>query len=136
MLNCHKKTIPDPFCRTAEELRAGVYLAVLHDMAGVIFHMGHGHLPESRTRLWSLISGINAEIRSFYPAFRKGKALPNFVLEATPDLAYAARRDGNRVTLIAVNLSGAENSFSLKTRGGAVRGTLTPYEPRIWHLNY
>ena len=129
-------TIPDPFCRTAEELRAGVYLAVLHDMAGVIFHMGHGHLPESRTRLWSLISGINAEIRSFYPAFRRGEAFPNFVLESTPDLAYAARRDGDRVTLIAVNLSGAENSFFLKTRGGAVRGTLTPYEPRIWHLNY
>ncbi len=129
-------TIPDTSCRTAEELRAGVYLAVLHDMAGVIFHMGHGYLPESRTRLWSLISGINAEIQSFYPAFRKGKALPNFVLESTPDLAYAARRDDDRVTLIAVNLSGAENSFSLKTRGGAVRGTLTPYEPRIWHLNY
>ena len=129
-------TIPNAFCRTAEELRAGVYLAVLHDIAGVIFHMGHGYLPENRSRLWSLISGIQAEVQEFHSDYRNGKAFPDFVLEASPNLAYAARKTPDGVMLIVVNLSGGENRFSLKTKNGIIDGVLTPYEPQVRHLKF
>ncbi len=129
-------TIPNASCRTAEELRAGVYLAVLHDISGVIFHMGHGYLPEKRSRLWSLISGIQAEVQEFHSDYRNGKAFPDFVLEASPNLAYAARKTPDGVMLIVVNLSGWENRFSLKTKNGMIDGVLTPYEPLIRHLKF
>ena len=127
-------TIPNASCRTAEELRAGVYLAILHDMAGVIFHMGHGYLPENRSRLWSLISGISSEIQKIYPEFKQGETLPDFVLASSQNLAYAAKKRGNRIMVITINLSGGENRFSLKTKAGDICGVLTPYEPQIRYL--
>lgn len=125
-------TIPNALCRTAEELRAGVYLAVVHDLAGIIFHMGHGYLPQERSRLWSLISGVNAEIQRFYPEFRKGGLLRDFVRESTEGFAYAARRCGDKVILIAVNLSGGEKRLVMKTVNGEIDDVFTPYEPKVY----
>lgn len=125
-------TIPNVSCRTAEELRAGVYLAVIHDLAGVILHMGHGYLPQERSRLWSLISGVNAEIQRFYPEFRKGGLLRDFVLKSSEGFAYAARKSGDKVILIAVNLSGGEKHLAMKTVNGDIDDVFTPYEPKVY----
>lgn len=125
-------TIPNVSCRTAEELRAGIYLAVIHDLAGIILHMGHGYLPQERSRLWSLISGVNAEIQRFYPEFRKGGLLRDFVLKSSEGFAYAARKSGDKVILVAVNLSGGEKRLAMKTVNGDIDDVFTPYEPKVY----
>ena len=122
-------SIPNPRCRMAEELRAAVYCAVINNINGVIFHLGHGGLGPDRTRLWSLISGINAEIQPIYREFASGRELPGFIREIKGKFVYSVRQCGNSIRMIAVNLSPEEQTLDMKTSSGNFKIKLTAFEP-------
>lgn len=122
-------SIPDPRCRLAEELRAAVYCAIISDLNGVIFHLGHGGLSAERSRLWSLISGINTEIMPVYQEFVSGKEIKNFFKEVKGNFLYAARQCKENICILAVNLNGAEQTLDMKTSAGNFKFLLTPFEP-------
>ena len=125
-------TIPDKTCRIAEEIRAAVYLSILHGFSGNIIHMGHGFLPPERSRLWSLLSGLHAEIESFYDAWSTGKEIPVKIPE--PFLGKAVRTASGEVLLIAVNLSPNEVNFSCSLPGMPKDDRFTGYEPKLYRL--
>ena len=124
-------SIPNPVCRTAEELRAAVFCAAALDINGVIIHLGHGGLASSRARLWSLISGINREINSFYADFASGIKTPGFIKELKGDFLVSARKCGPKTLVLVVSLSAGEQTMLLKTQAGEIRKKLTPYEPLL-----
>jgi hypothetical protein len=125
-------TIPDKTCRIAEEIRAAVYLSILHGFSGNIIHMGHGFLPPERSRLWSLLSGLHAEIESFYDAWAEGKEIPVKIPE--PFLGKAVRTASGEILLIAVNQSPNEVNFSCSLPGVPKDDRFTGYEPKLYRL--
>ncbi len=143
-------TIPDKVSRTAEELRCAVWLCVLRGMRGNIFHMGHGFLPEERTRLWSLISGICGEIEAFYPDFASGTDVTYDIGDVQEGFAWKAVRNGDRTMLMVVNTRASENKLDViipgrrakyfgnglkaAVRRRHLRDTFTPYEPKLYIL--
>jgi len=122
-------SIPDGECRLAEELRAAAYCAVACGLNGVVIHLGHGGLRPERRRLWSVISGIAAEMQDVYEDFAAGTPEPGFVTELSGDFFCAARRCGGKVRVIVVNMRGSEQRLRLKTRSGETDEVLTPFEP-------
>ncbi|MBE6374207.1 MAG: hypothetical protein E7055_19345 [Lentisphaerae bacterium] len=126
-------TIPDKASRIAEEIRAAVYLSILHGFSGNIIHMGHGFLPPERSRLWSLLSGIHAEIESFYDAWAAGKEITVKIPE--PFIGKAVRTASGEILLIAVNLSPNEVNFSCSLPGVPKNDRFTGYEPKLYRLS-
>jgi len=125
-------TVPDSFCRTAEELRAELYLAVLYGGSGAVLHLGHGFLPGNRTRLWSVISQICGELNSFYPAWATGTPV---VLHGPAPFHLKARRNGRELLLLAVNPTASCQRLKVTLPSGSVlRADFTPYEPRLFRL--
>ena len=125
-------TIPDKACRLAEEIRAAVYLSVLHGFSGNIIHMGHGFLPPERSRLWSLLSGIHAEIESFYDAWATGKELPVTIPE--PFIGKAVKTPSGETLLMVINPSPNEVNFTCRLPGVPENDRFTGYEPKIYRL--
>ncbi|OQA88987.1 MAG: hypothetical protein BWY31_00172 [Lentisphaerae bacterium ADurb.Bin242] len=142
-------TIPNATCRLAEELRCGVYLSIAHGFSGNIFHMGHGFLPEDRSRVWSLISGIHAEVQRFYPAFARGKNAAGFVRKAPADsFVWKAVDTGDDILLLAVSTASSESMLEMKVDAknvrlydssvetplsdGVFQDLFTPYEPKVF----
>lgn len=95
-------TVPDNYSRSAEELRAELYLAFINGSAGAIFHLGHGFLPAERSRLWSVISSTGAEIDEMMEEFHRGKAVS---VKEQPGFQIALRDCGSYWLLVAVNCS-------------------------------
>ncbi|MBO4490854.1 MAG: hypothetical protein J5944_05780 [Lentisphaeria bacterium] len=124
-------SIPDPECRTAEELRAGVYLTILLGGAGNIVHMGHGGVPEHRTRFWSLLARLSREVDSFYSDLINWRP----AALALPDDFAGAARLGPEGELLCVilNLTPEEKTgtFELPGEYGKQTLTFTPFEPRV-----
>lgn len=138
-------TIPNNSCRKAEELRAAIYLHIIHGGSGTIMHMGHGRLPFERSRLWSVIRGINGEIASFYPRYRAMPLMDSKILgiQAEKEYAVSIRGNGREAVALVVSLSCGKNRMTLKPAGGwkIVSGgkagepeNWTPYEARVFRL--
>lgn len=125
-------SLPSPDQRSAEMLRAAIYEAMLARMSGVVFHLGHGGIPASYGRLWSLVSGINAEVQSIYPDLAQGEDVPDFIREMPGDFRAVARRCGGRTHLVVFNLSECEAHFEAKTQKGTLAATLTPLEVKVF----
>ena len=125
-------TIPDKVCRIAEEIRAGVYLSILHGFSGNIIHMGHGFLPPERSRLWSLLSGIHAEIESFYEVWADGREIP--VKIAGPFIGKAVKTTAGETLLMVINRSPNEVNFSCSLPGVPKNDRFTGYEPKVYRL--
>lgn len=105
-------TVPDPHCRSGEELLAAAALAVAHDLNGVVIHMGHGFLPEDRSRVWSVISNLDREVQAVFALYQKGGRPVPADLANGQHFRLAARRRGRVTTLIAVNLDGISNNLN------------------------
>lgn len=138
-------TIPNNSCRRAEELRAAIYLHIIHGGSGTIMHMGHGRLPDQRTRLWSVIKGINGEVASFYPKYRSMPLLDGkfLKLHGEKEFSFSVRGNDREAIALVVSLSSGENRMMLnpadgwKIVSGARAGkweNWTPYEARSIHL--
>ncbi len=106
-------TIPNNQCRTAEELRAAVYQAVANDLSGIIIHMGHGFLPPERSRLWSMLSNLNAEIQPVFQTFQQAGQPVRYPFGNAPGFLLAARQNGTLLTVIAINQSSSINTLTL-----------------------
>ena len=118
-------TVPDNTCRAAEELRGAVYYNIIHDSAGVIFHLGHGVMPQSRTRMWSFLKHISGEIQRFYPAFRSmpllsGKEAAEILKIQGSNYVCAVRSDGKTAFAIILNRSAKENVLKIQTGKGYI----------------
>jgi hypothetical protein len=122
-------SIPDPDCRMAEELRAALHCAMIQNLNGVIFHLGHGGIGPEKKRLWSLIANINAEIQPIYREFATGKEVKDFVKKVKCNFLYSARKCGSKICLAVVNLNGSEQQLEMKTAKGNIKLLLTPFEP-------
>ena len=139
-------TIPNNQCRSAEELRAGAFQAVANDMAGIIIHMGHGFLPAERTRLWSMISNLNAEIQTVFQLYQESGQKAVSPIANTADFFLAARRNGETLTVIAINQVGKLNTLVLpqnmdvllpldnKRRLDRQEDGFSPYEAKVYQM--
>ena len=95
---------PSPELRTADEIRCASYLALMHGAAGVVFHLGHGGISPSFTRLWSVYPGLSREVEALFTILTIPQPIrgsPVTVQPATID--YRVREDRDRFYLIAVN---------------------------------
>jgi hypothetical protein len=142
-------SIPNSRCRTAEELRTGLFMLIGRGMAGSVIHLGHGGLPAERSRLWSLLSQINAELQEAFTQFQQGGepvATGDYVQAPEPVAAYA-RRQGGTVLLLVCNRSGYEQPLTFR-EGTAVFGPgeenkartsrqelLSPFESKLFRLS-
>ncbi|MBP5182103.1 MAG: hypothetical protein J6331_03635, partial [Lentisphaeria bacterium] len=104
-----------------------------------------GHLPAQRSRLWSVIKGINGEIASFYPKYRSMPLLDGkfLKLHGEKEFAFSVRGNDQEAIALAVSLSRGENRMMLdpadgwKIVSGGKAGRWekwTPYEARVIHL--
>ena len=126
-------TIPNRYCRLAEEIRAAVYLSVLHGFSGNIIHMGHGFLPPERSRLWSLLSGIHAEIESFYDEWAAGKEIP--VKIPAPFIGKAVKTPSGKTLLMVINPTPGELILPCILPGVPQNDLFTGYEPKLFRLS-
>lgn len=122
-------SMPDGKIRTADELRAGIHLSILHGMAGNVIHLGHGGVPAIRTRIWSLLNGINGEINIWYPRWIAGETLKRDLSGAAGAAFETRRKSGGGEMLLAVNLHPRESSFHFIFPSGGAAGEiqLPPY---------
>jgi hypothetical protein len=95
-------TVPDNYSRSAEELRAELYLAFINNSAGALFHLGHGFLPASRSRLWSVISSTAAELDEMMEEFHSQPAFP---VKEPAGFQCALRDCGSYWLIVGVNCS-------------------------------
>ena len=125
-------TVPDNHSRIAEEIRAAAYLSVMEGLAGNIVHLGHGFLPEERTRLWSLLSGICHEIEEFYEAFATGEPLP--VNDISAFRMKAVRTQNGQILLLALNMTPIEQKLDYQSNGHRISDVFTPYVPILYRF--
>ena len=123
-------TIPSPKNRTAEEIRAGVYYTILKGGAGNIIHMGHGGMPQDRTRFWSMLSMLSREIESFYSDFKTWKETVFKVPEQL--IGKAVTGPNGELLVVLLNTTNSEVKAEIEFPGfGRETLTFTPYEPRV-----
>ena len=125
-------TVPDNHSRIAEEIRAAVYISVMEGLAGNIVHLGHGFLPEERTRLWSLLSGICHEVEEFYEEFATGEPLP--VNDISAFRMKAVRTQDGHILLLVLNMTPIENKLDYQCNGHRISDVFTPYEPILYRF--
>ena len=126
--------IPNPYVRSAEEIRAGVYNTIINGGAGNIIHMGHGGVPAFRTRFWSMLSMLQREIDSFYPELQKGTP---FELNLPSDFAAKAVITQNKeLLLVILNKSAFSQTLTLNYPPYQSQTVnFTPFEPRVIRLS-
>ena len=128
-------SIPNPHCRTAEEIRAGVYCSILNGAAGNIVHMGHGGIPPHRTRFWSVLAALPREIDSFYGDLKTWEEVKDFVIPAGMD-GKAVISPNGELLLVLLNNTLSEKKVTLELPGtyGKRTMTFTPLEPRVLRI--
>ena len=128
-------SIPNPLCRTPEEIRAGVYCSILNGAAGNIVHMGHGGIPPHRTRFWSMLAALPREIDSFYGNLKTWEEVKDFVIPAGLDGKAVISPDGE-LLLVLLNNTLSEKKVTLELPGtyGKRTMTFTPLEPRVLRI--
>lgn len=100
-------SIPAPEHRTAEEIRCGTYLTLMHGAAGIIFHMGHESIPQSDTRHLSVYSGLAKEIDTFFPVLTSQIKIPKLDVQLSQtSIDYCIRQYNKKTYLFAVNTTG------------------------------
>ena len=123
-------TIPNPVCRSAEEIRAGVYYTILKGGVGNIIHMGHTGMSATRTRFWSMLSMLPGEIDSFYADLKTWKEteikLPKNLI------GKAVAGPEGQLLLVVLNTSLREIQAEIELPGfEKEKLTFTPLEPRV-----
>jgi hypothetical protein len=112
-------SIPTPEARIAEEIRCASYLSLMHGAAGLVFHMGHGGMPLSDTRHWSVYAGLSREVEELFSILRAPQDSKSKI-DITVDsdsIDYCVRQRDGRLYLIAVNTSysSVNTTFSIKS---------------------
>lgn len=125
-------TVPDNCSRSAEELRAELYLAFINNSAGVLFHLGHGFLPAERSRLWSVISATGAELDEMMQEFHNGT--PATVNEPA-GFQTAVRDCGTYWLIVGVNCANTAQRMKLALPGKKMFSALfSGFEARVFRI--
>ena len=99
-------SIPNPYVRDAESLRAASYLSMMYGANGIIYHMGHDGIPQTMTRLWSLFRGLSREMEILYPIVVSGKSSDAANVKfADSNVDFICREFEEDIYIIAVNSS-------------------------------
>lgn len=149
-------SIPSPNARTAENIRAASYLAVMNGVNGIIYHNGHGGVPVYRTRLWSVFPELSHEIEFLYPIIASGKkAADKNIRVKPPEIEFVMRRHEGVFFIIAVNTSPVTlqgifclpadihngkvkvlfENREIEFNNGKIKDSFTPYETRVYIIN-
>ena len=130
--------------RSAEELRAAVFLSIVKGCTGNILHLGHGGLPKDDTHAQDLVANIRNEVDSFYADFIRGEdATGDYHIsgddsgKGASSVRFAVRRLKNGTDLlIAVNTSASSEHLCLFRCGRSVREgeEIAPYGVRVLRL--
>ena len=131
-------TIPNNSCRRVEEVRATLYMSVMHGISGVIFHMGHDAMPKNNLRMWNFLSQILGEVQSFHGEFAAMKPVKDgeIVQVKGKDFVSRTRAAGKKALMLFVSTSPYENKVTFRAEKGYIFAcgkkeltmTLTPYE--------
>lgn len=125
-------TVPDNYSRSAEELRAELYLAFINNSAGVLFHLGHGFLPAERSRLWSVISTTGAELDEMMQEFHNGKPV---AVNEPAGFQTAVRDCGSYWLIVGVNCSNTTRRMKLALPGKKIFSALfSGFEARVFRI--
>lgn len=143
-------SIPNPYVRNAESLRAASYIAMIHGANGIIYHMGHDGIPQTMTRLWSLFHGLSRELEFLYPIVICGKKTDAVKFDAK-EIDFTGREYEGATYIIAVNTahSSQEISFALNAekidvlfenrtlvkKDGRFTDLFTGYEPHVYKIS-
>ena len=145
-------SIPNPYVREAESLRAASYIAMMHGANGIIYHMGHSGIPQSMTRLWSLFRGLSREMESLYPIVVSGKNTgAGHIGFDDKNIDFICREFEGNIYMIAVNtaplsreitftvnaekLSVLFENRGLEKKDGKFQDLFTGYEPHVYKLS-
>lgn len=96
-------SIPKPEFRNAANIRAASYMAVMNGANGIIYHNGHGGVPASRTRLWSIFPELVKEIEFIYPIITTGEKMPDEIKTKNKDLKIVVRKHEGTTYIFALN---------------------------------
>ena len=125
-------TVPDNYSRSAEELRAELYLAFMNNSAGVLFHLGHGFLPAERSRLWSVISSTGAELDEMMQEFHDGTPV---AVKEPAGFQTAVRDCGTYWLIVGVNCSNSARRMKLVLPGKKMFSALfCGFEARVFRI--
>ena len=125
-------TVPNNRCRSAEELRAELFLSFLNGGAGAILHLGHGFMPAERSRIWSVISSAGAELDELMEEFHTHPAVK---IPEVPGFQAALRDCGTYRLLVAVNCENRDSDLKLQLPGGKLfSAPFTACEARVFRL--
>ena len=109
--------------RSADEANTAVRYCILRGMAGNVFHMGHGGVPEDRVRLWSFLRGVENAVNAWYPDWVLGREL-DVKASCEDGVEVGVRKSSGGYVLVAVNLNPYCRSFSYDDPAGGVRRTV------------
>ena len=109
--------------RSADEANTAIRYCILRGVSGTVFHMGHGGVPESRTRLWSFLRGAERAVNAWYPAWVTGKAV-DVAAACEEGVEVGARKTSAGWILIAVNLDPHRRSFAFTDPSTGARRTI------------
>lgn len=150
-------SVPSPDARTAENIRVASYLALISGANGIVYHNGHGGVPQSRTRFWSIFQDIANEFETLYPIIVNGKLLPNAaVTSESGNLKILTRQYGDSLYIIAINPKpvsvverivinmaiGQTNaavmfeSRNIKVTQNNMQDLFTPLEPHVYRIKF
>ena len=125
-------TIPSENKRTPEEIRCAAYLALMHGLNGLVFHVGHSGINPASTRHWSLYRGLAREIEFIHPILisPQSPGLPGITTN-TRGLEFRIKRYNHRTYLITCNTAGVSitPTFTITGTGRYAQVTL-PFEHR------
>lgn len=125
-------TIPNNYCRNAEELRAELFLSFINGSAGALLHLGHGYLPKERTRLWSVISTTGVELDEMMEEFHKN---PGVQIDEPAGFQCALRDCGRYYLLVAVNCRNNNARMTVKLPDKRTfSASFTTWEARVFRL--
>jgi len=126
-------SIPNPSYRTAEEIRCATYLALMHGADGIVYHMGHGGIPPTYTRHWSVYPGLAREVETVFPILVAPQPDGTPPIDAAPtEIVACVRQRGRQLYLIAVNTSPylVKAEFRIKDRSFVAERARLPLENR------
>jgi len=127
--------------RSAEELRAAIFLSLIKGCAGNVLHLGHGGLPKNDFHAQDLVENIQIEINLFYPDFAGGKDVTKEYHTAADktgktesSVRFAVRRlENGSDLLVAVNTSSAPEQLCLFHKDKLLyEQKIAPYGVRVF----
>lgn len=118
--------------RRPKMIRCAAYLAGIHGMNGMIFHVGHKGRPTNLTYYWSVFQGLAREMEFIYPILISPPS-PDLPTVTTNDrhLEFRVKKHKDRIYLIACNPRSVPTAptFRFTGRGNYASATL-PFEYR------